>query len=210
MKTFQSNADAQDPLCLKHLDLLIDFIQTIYKSTAQRLFPLLTKGEIIYDLLWALLRLNSTVYTTCLGTQKSRCVIYDGGEEKETSSRLKYFNMECRYLDYDGQVFGEASMDIPIVKFRGKKRISTLKGYPLRYHPDEKRMKTQLVERGRKFISMLGAYHRHCRGTAFYIKDREVIRVSVNSRIMLDAAFFRKMNPSYPRPQPDDDQKEKR
>ena len=112
--------------------------------------------------------------------------------------------MECRYLDYDGQVFGEASIDIPIVKFRGKKRISTLKCYPLRYHPDEKRIKAQLVECGRKFTSMLGAYHRHCRGIAFYIKNREVIRVSVDSRIMLDAAFFRKMNPSYPRPQPDE------
>lgn len=204
MESFRSNADTQDPLCLKHLDLLIDFIQTTYKSTARRLFSLLAKGEITYDLLWALVRPNSTVYTTCLGTQKPRCTIYDGGEEKETSSGLKYFNMECRYLDYDGQVFGEASIDIPIVKFRGKKRISTLKGYPLQYHPDEKRMKTQLVECGRKFVSMLGAYHRHCRGTAFYIKDREVLRVSVNSRIMLDAAFFRKMNPSYPRPQPDE------
>ena len=51
---------------------------------------------------------------------------------------------------------------------------------------------------------MLGAYHRHCRGIAFYIKNREVIRVSVDNRIMLDAAFFRKMNPSYPRPQPDE------
>ncbi|KAI4166536.1 MAG: hypothetical protein LQ343_007967, partial [Gyalolechia ehrenbergii] len=127
LESFRSNADTQDPLCLKHLDLLIDFIQSTYKSTARRLFSLLAKGEITYDLLWTLVRPNSTVYTTCLGTQKPRCTIYDGGEEKETSSGLKYFNMECRYLDYDGQVFGEASIDIPIVKFRGKKRISTLK-----------------------------------------------------------------------------------
>ena len=90
------------------------------------------------------------------------------------------------------------------MKFRGKTQISTLKGYPLRYHPEGKRIKAQLVECGRKFTSMLGAYHRHCRSIAFYIKNREVIRVSVNSRIMLDAAFFRNMNPSYPRPQPDE------
>lgn len=65
-------------------------------------------------------------------------------------------------------------------------------------------MKTQLVEYGRKFVSILGAYHRYCRSTAFYIKDREVLRVSVNSRIILNTAFFRKINPSYPRPQPDE------
>ena len=63
-------------------------------------------------------------------------------------------------------------------------------------------MKADLVEYGRKFVSMLGAHHRHCRGTAFYMKDGEAVKVSVDSRVMLDAAFLRKMNPNYTRPQP--------
>ena len=117
--SFRSNVDAKDRLYLEHLDLLIGFIQTTYKSTAQRLSSLLAEGEITYDLLWALVRPNSTVYTTCPGTKKPRCVIYDSGEEKEISSGSKYFNMECRYLDYDGQVFREASIDIPILLYEG-------------------------------------------------------------------------------------------
>ena len=63
-------------------------------------------------------------------------------------------------------------------------------------------MKAHLVECGRKFVSMLGAHHRHCRGKAFYMKDGEAMTVSVDSRVVLDAAFFRKMNPNYTRPQP--------
>ena len=110
--------------------------------------------------------------------------------------------MECRYLDYDGEVFGEASIDLPITKFCGRKRINTLKAFPLQYHPDEKGMTAHLIECGRKFVSMLGAHHRHCQGTAFYMNDGEAVRVSVDSRAMLDAAFFRKMNPNYTRPQP--------
>ena len=50
---------------------------------------------------------------------------YNGGEEQETNNWLKYYKMECRYLEYDSQVFGEASTNLAIVKFRGKKRIST-------------------------------------------------------------------------------------
>lgn len=130
--------------------------------------------------------------------------MYDDGDEEETSDGLKYYKMECRYLDFDGQVFGESSIHLAIVKFRGTKRISTLNALPLQYHPDPKKMKEHLVECGRKFVSMLGAHHRHCRGTAFYMKDGEVVKVSVDSRVMLDAAFFRKMNPSYTRPQPDE------
>lgn len=36
------------------------------------------------------------------------------------------------------------------------------------------------------------------------MKEREPIKVSVDSRIILDAAFFMKMNPNYTRPQPDE------
>jgi len=207
LQLYQSNANMRaihDATCLKHLDLLIDFIKTTYKPTAQRLLSLLENGEITYDLLWALFKPNSIVYSICFGTEKPRCVVYDDGEEGETSNGLKYYKMECHYLDYDGKVFGETSINLAIVKFRGKKRISTLNASPLQYHPHAKEMTAHLLECGRKFVSMLGAHHRHCRGTAFYMKEGEAITVSVDSRVMLDAAFFRKMNPNYIRPQPNE------
>ena len=207
LQLYQSNTNTRpihDTICLKHLDLLVDFIKTTYESTAQRLDSLLKNGEITYDLPWTLFEPNSMVYSACLGTDKPRCVIFDDSEEGETSNGLKYYKMECRYLDYNGRVFGETSINLAIVKFRGKKRISTLNAFPLQYHPDEKAMKAHLVEYGRKFVSMLRTHHRHCRGTAFYMKDGDAITVFVDSRVMLGAAFFRKMNPNYTRPQPNE------
>ena len=211
LQLYQRNANtrAHDSTCLKYLDLLVEYIKMTYKSTAQRLLSLLENGEITYDLLWALFKPNFIVYSTCLGTDKPRCVIYDDGEEGETANRLKYYKMECRYLDYDGQVFGDMSISLAIVKFRGKKRINILKAFPLQYHPHEKEMTVYLVECGRKFVSLLGAHHRHCQGMAFYMKEGEAFAVSVDSRVMLDAAFFRKMNPNYTRPQPNELVKEK-
>jgi len=141
-------------------------------------------------------------YTTCFGPDKPRCVIYDAGEEQETSSGLKYYKMECRYLDSDDQVFGKASINLAIVKFSRKRRISTLNAFPLRYHPNEQGLKAQLVKCGQKFVSMLGAYHRHCQGTTFYMKDGEPVKVSVDSWVMLDAVFSWKMNRNYTRSQP--------
>ena len=205
LQLYQNNANTHhipDTTPLRHLGLLIDYIKITYESTAQCLRSLLKDGEITYDLLWALFKPNSLVYSTCIGTNKPRCVMYDNGEEAETSDGLKYYKMDCRYLDYDGKVFGELPIHLAIVKFRGKKRISTLDAFPLQFHPDEKAMRTHLLDCGRKFVSMLGAHHRHCRGTAFYVKDGEAITVSVDSRVMLDAGFFRKMNPNYSRPQP--------
>jgi hypothetical protein len=46
----------------------------------------------------------------------------------------------------------------------------------------------------------MGAHHRHCRGSAFYMEEGHAIQIHVDSRVMLDAAFFRKINPNYSRP----------
>lgn len=67
----------------RHLDLLLGFIKKTYEPTTERLNALLEKCEIIYDLLWALLKPNAIVYTTCVGTGKPRCVKYNFGEERK-------------------------------------------------------------------------------------------------------------------------------
>ena len=81
---------------MKHLDLLIDCVKKVYVSTTQRLLPLLKHGEITYDLLWALFKPNTPVYTTCFGTKKPRCVTYDSGEEKINRSKKKTILFEKR------------------------------------------------------------------------------------------------------------------
>jgi len=192
-----------DTTRMKHLDLLIDCVKKVYVSTTQRLLPLLKHGEITYDLLWALFKPNTPVYTTCFGTKKPRCVTYDSGEEKINRSKKKYFSMECRHFDFDGKAFGKASITLAIPKFRGTKLINTLEAFPLKHHRDEKRVRSELVQCGRKFVRLIGTHLCHCQGEAFYMDDGDPVRVSVDSRVMTDADFFWKMNPNYSRPRAD-------
>lgn len=84
----------------EYLDLLIEYIKTIYASTTHTLFSLWESKEIIYNLLWALFKPGTLVYTTCFGTKKPRCVICDSGEEKTAKFRIKYYNIECRYRGF--------------------------------------------------------------------------------------------------------------
>jgi len=184
----------------EHFDLLIEHIKTTYASTTHSLFSLQESKEITYDLLWALFKPGELVYTTCLGSKKPRCVIYDSAEEKKTKSGFEYFYMECRYLDFDSKVFGEASTNIIIPRFCGTKRVNTLEAFPLKYHSNESAVRANLLECGRKFVSLRGAHHRHCCGTAFFMHKGSPIQFSVNSRIMVDAPLFQKFNPNYSRP----------
>jgi hypothetical protein len=183
--------------------LLIDHMKKIYAPTAERLRPLLQHGEITWDLLWALFKPNTSVYTTCFGTKKPRCVTYDSFEEKINKAKKKYFSMDCQFFDFDCKTFGKASIELVIPKFRGPKRINTLPAFPLKYHLDEKQVKFDLVECGRKFVRLIGTHHVHCHGEAFLMYRGEPARFSVNSRVMIDADFFWKMNPNYSRPRTD-------
>ena len=190
----------QDGAELKHLNLLVDFMKNRYAPTTARLTPLLENGEITYDLLWALYKPNTIVYTTCLDTEKALCIRFDRGEEKMSSTGVTYFHMECRYLDSDGAVFGEVSTALGIAKFAGVKRIATLDAFPLAYHPRRNEMRAGLVARGRRFVTLLGVHHLQYHGNAFYMQKGELVEVPVKSLIMVDAAFFRENNPNYVRP----------
>lgn len=188
-----------DPSTLKALDLLIHTINNTYNSTTERLTALLADGKITYDLLWALFKANSHVFTTCRGSRKPRSVKYDFGEEKKTNQGVKYFELQCRYFDFDGKVFGEVADRLAIEKFHGAKQIDTLNAFPLEYHPAREKVKEHLTTCGQKFVSMMGSHHRYYQGNAFFQEPNGLIRVPVNSRIMIDADLFRKSNPSYPR-----------
>jgi hypothetical protein len=109
--------------------------------------------------------------------------------------------MHCRYLDFDGKTFGDISTELAIFKFRGAEPIRNLGSYPLQYHQSRSELTAGLVECGRKFISLMGGSHRHCCVSALYMQDDIAIRVPVDSRVIIDPAFFRKINPNYSRPQ---------
>jgi hypothetical protein len=183
----------------EHLELLIDYMKTAYEATTQHLESLLQSGQITYDLLWALFKPNSLVYTTCYGTGRPRCVKYDFNEEKETLEGEKYRSLDCRYLDFDGEKLGEAETKLKIPKFHGTKRINALQAFPLQYHSDINKAKANLIQCGRKFVSLRGPNHRHCHGRAFYIYKDKVVQKSINSRVMIDAAFFQELNPNNSR-----------
>jgi hypothetical protein len=178
---------------------LIRTIRDRYKSITERLVPLLKEGKITYDLLWALFKANSHVISICAGSGKPRCLRYDMGEEKKTDQGVEYFELQCQYLDFDGKVFGTVLAKLAVEKFRGARQIRTLNTFPLKFHPTPEKMRKRLVECGQNFVSLMGTHHRYYDGYAFLQRDDGLLRIPVESRIMIDAKQFRKSIPSYPK-----------
>lgn len=96
------------------------------------------------------LKPGSIVYTTCRGSGKPRAVIFDAGEENINDDQV-YYQLECRFIDYDGKQFGEAGVVLSIVKFRGARSIDSLAAFPLQYHPRYDEVRQKLSSDGRRF-----------------------------------------------------------
>lgn len=187
---------------IDHLTLLLEYINKDYASTKKKLESLLSDASISYELLWALFLPNTLVYTLCPGSGEPRCLKLEWGDRVVTSQR-DYFQLECTYIDYDGKKFGEAGTILEIDSFRGVHKINTIGIYPLKYHSDEKGIRETLVQRGKQFCELGtsgkeeqgGGCYRSYGGMAYYKKKRDLIKVNIQGRVMIDPATFRRINP---------------
>lgn len=118
---------------------------------------------------------------------------------------------EGKYFEYDGKTHGRGSLvsttarekfinssanilfkEVEVESFKGPKPITSLACYPLKYHKEPEKLRELLVQRGRKFIALKGMNYRFHKGMAFYKKKRQVIKVNINGRIMIDPAGHRR------------------
>jgi hypothetical protein len=109
-----------------------------------------------------------------------------------------WYSIEGRYLEYDGKTFGMGTMEVEVEQFKGPRKISSLACYPLKYHKDSAALTQQLIERGKKFVALKGMNYRFHKGMGFYKKKRQIIKVNINGRVMVDPAIHRRINPNYP------------
>lgn len=182
-----------------HLQILIRYLDADYAETKKTLYPLLDANMITYDLLWALFKPNTIAYTPTYGNEDEPRAFKIEYSTKETSFMGgQWYSVEGRYLEYDGKSFGMGTIAARVESFKGVRKITGLACYPLAYHRDPASIRNQLIERGKKFVALRGMNYRFHKGMAFYKKKRSAAKVNVNSRIMIDPALHRRINPNYP------------
>lgn len=89
-------------------------------------------------------------------------------------------------------------MSCEVASFKGAKKISSLTCYPLKYHKNEAKIRAELIERGKKFVALQGVNYKSHEGLAFHKKRKQIVKVNINGRIMIDPAIHRRLLPNYP------------
>lgn len=95
-------------------------------------------------------------------------------QETEKKKKQSPFSITCAYIDFDGSYIGPVSETFDFKKFDGQTKITSLPVYPIRLHPSkqsdvsdiewaqlellapEDRCRQHLVQRGAKFLSVVG------------------------------------------------------
>ncbi|KAI0173188.1 hypothetical protein GGR52DRAFT_590370 [Hypoxylon sp. FL1284] len=182
-----------------HLRVLIKYLDADHADTKKSLYPMLENGLITFDLLWALWKPNTLAYTTTYGSvDEPRVFKVDVAEKHYSLVRGEFYYIEGKYFEYDGKQFGFGSMSEEIAEFRGARKITSLGCYPLKYHKNEAQLRKDLIDRGKKFVSLGGVHYKSHHGMAYHKKKKSVIKVNINGRIMVDPAIHRRINPNYP------------
>lgn len=182
----------------KHIKVLLKYLDKDYASTKKTLYPMLDSGIITFDLLWALYKPNTLAYTTTYGSiEEPRAFKIELAEKEFSFMKGEWYGIEGKYLEYDGKSWGMGTMDCDVPAFKGARKITSLNCYPLKYHKNEAKLRADLIERGKKFVSLQGVHYKSHEGMAYYKKRRQIIKVNINGRIMVDPAIHRRILPNY-------------
>lgn len=188
----------RNELKIQHVKVLIKYLDKDYAEVKKTLYPMLESGLITFDLLWALYKPNTLAYTTTYGTpDEPRAFKIEYAEKEFSFMKGEWYCIEGRYLEYDGKTWGFGQMEVDVAAFKGARKITSLGCYPLKYHNDEAKLRKDLIARGKKFVALQGVHYRGHEGLAYYKKKRQVIKVNINGRIMVDPAIHRRMHPNY-------------
>lgn len=178
---------------------LCKYIDEDYAETKKNLYPLLESGNITFDLLWALFSPNDIAITSCYGSwDEPRCFKVDYAIKYATMTRGEWYCVEGKYLEYDGKAWGFGEFEVDIDSFKGPRKISSLSSYPLKYHSNPEAIKKQIVARGQRFVAMQPQEYKFHKGLAFMKKKKQVLKININGRVMIDPGTFRRINPNYP------------
>lgn len=102
-----------------------------------------------------------------------------------------------KYLEYDGKQWGLGDHQVEVPSFKGSRKIGSLACFPLKNHQNETALRWQLIERGKKFVTLQGVRYMSHEGLAYVKRRKQVVKVNINSRIMIDPAIHRRINPNY-------------
>ncbi|RHZ57982.1 ATP-binding protein [Aspergillus thermomutatus] len=188
---FASARDQElDSVTKSHVDLLYTILEEELRDTIARKNDLVLNGVVTHDLLWTIFEPDDEIFSMVGG--RPRAFRFKSGE---TNCRTGAFDLEAKYIDFDGDDFGFRDMDFEVPGFVGTMPITALPVFPLRCHSDQVSVREALVARGTLWEQYKGYHFKYYEGLAVGRFMRREFKFNIKSRIIIDTEAFNTFNP---------------
>lgn len=174
-----------------HLSVLLDFISTTFAETIEASKNALEQNTIAFEHLWTLFRPGCIVLSRTADTLRAfRLMDY--------SYSGCVFDLQLSMVDFDGTKFGTRDARRAIRAYAGDAPITSLSSVPIELLPDQDSLRTQLIERGRRFEGFAGIHCAHHKGIGceisgtfdqYYVEGRVMVDTKTAHRLKGNARF---------------------
>lgn len=156
-----------------HLNLLFQFMDNEIGPDRTKVLGMINQGQITFLSAWVIFRPGDVLYTTVMGHGwLMRCVktVYE-----ENTKIGPYFEIHCRYTDYDGKDVGDAGHRVTLIQKQdfgadNPANIMALEIFPRKYIEDPN-LEERYERRGERFLELRGCSTQSYEGLAQYAKD---------------------------------------
>ncbi|KAK0128780.1 hypothetical protein ONS95_000730 [Cadophora gregata] len=179
----------------EHVQLLHTVLEAELKDTIAAKADYIKNKVITFEHLWTIFQPGTTLYSEEWGRHCGSK--FSNGSYYEHPKYGPCYGVNAQKVDWDGDKFGYASNQHIILAFAGTRPIASLDAFPLSFHPDEKKIKAQLLKRGKLFEHYHGYHYKAYKAFALG-KDMcgNDIKVTVDSRVIIDTFAYGKFNPN--------------
>ncbi|KAJ9156114.1 AAA family ATPase [Pleurostoma richardsiae] len=150
---------------LEDLKLLIEFMDVELKATSDLRRDIRDDSatDIQYADLWHLFELGDVVVSTHKKSQAFRVLNFTGGrekliyrleDEKYQKARTEGFLVDCCSVCFDGTDYVPKLEQLAIRKFTGRRPITSLEVYPMRFDENCESMRREFVSQGQRYLEM--------------------------------------------------------
>lgn len=177
----------QEPEAKIHLDLLWSTLELQLRDTLERKADHVAHGVITIKHIWTIFEPGCLIFMIDDG--RERLLRFTNGSFNAGDD----YELECEYIDCDGERFGLEYESITISNFKGTASIEGLRAFPVEYHPSRSNLEERLIARGKVFEANKGYQYKLYEGIGM---DKSSIKYNIDSRIVIDTDSYNRFNPN--------------
>ncbi|CAK7237270.1 hypothetical protein SCUCBS95973_009905 [Sporothrix curviconia] len=181
-----------DEATRNHVQLLRDLLHAELKDTIRAVEDYKANRVVSYEHAWTIFHPDCIVVTSRYGQPVANRLKL--GQYMEHPRLGSCFELTTDRLEYDGHKFGYETAHIYIFPFAGTVPIDSLDVFPLSYHANPDAVRASLLDRGKRYAALAGWHYVSYKSTAIEMKDNGPVRVSIDSRIVVDAETHARFN----------------